>query len=293
MMLHIFIYLIQYTWIVWYSFLSLSNLYHSSYSGHFYNWALLYNDELNQVISSEAGQHSLMILLNHCSNLIFNLTFTQSYRMQELMELSLPLQVPEPWCIRTADVDHQVVSQRAQHFHPLQVICPCVLGQLVLPQVDAQGKASYKHRHTSRRDQTNTNTGCIINMWLSCGSAAHVLNGLRAGMDQTQGRVKIIKIQQQNSALNQKLLKNIYIFEKERNPVLVVWVFWVFFSSSSESCHIYSPEYTEWLLTFTLLLLCFFPGLQPLLCILQTTAVEAIPGHTHTHTVELVKTPVY
>lgn len=68
----------------------------------------------------------------------------------------------------------------------------------------------------------------------------------------------------------------------------------MFFSYSSwisESCHAYSPEYIEWLLTFTLLLLCFFPGLQPLPCILQTAAVEAISGHTHKHTVELVKRP--
>lgn len=101
------------------------------------------------------------------------------------MQLGLPLQVPEPRRVGAADVDHQVVGQRAQHPHALQVIGPRVLGQLVLPQVNAQRKADYKTRmsHTQRgRVQTATRRHDLQTRESAGAKAADVLNGTLVGM---------------------------------------------------------------------------------------------------------------
>ena len=58
---------------------------------------------------------------------------------QQVPQLSLALQVPQPWGVRAGHIHNQVVSQRAQCPDPSHVV-RCSIGRaLVLAQVDSKG----------------------------------------------------------------------------------------------------------------------------------------------------------
>lgn len=58
---------------------------------------------------------------------------------QQVPQLSLALQVPQPWSVRAGHIHNQVVSQRAQRPNPSHVVSCSVSRALVLAQVDSKG----------------------------------------------------------------------------------------------------------------------------------------------------------
>lgn len=73
--------------------------------------------------------------LQLCSGLAVSVT----HLGQQVPQLSLALQVPQPWSVRAGHIHNQVVSQRAQHPHPSHIVSCSISGALVLAQVDSKG----------------------------------------------------------------------------------------------------------------------------------------------------------